>query len=378
MTTKPNKSQDKEVRYTGLTGIRLRESAAGESEKNYIECDIVTIVAGRGNSQDSVLYPAEVLKNSVGLYNGVPIYMDHPTSREEWDQPERSFESKIGFIREARWDAAAESVAATARFFDPPTVAKLRALREAGGLDHAAMSIRAIAMGREDGDDVVVTTMLKILSVDLVTAAGAGGVIRTVESASGREGARVSTAPLFGKSEVQITKKVQETNPKGRSTMTPEEIAAMRQEMAEMKLALQEAQKGNTTLAADNAALKLKTDLGEVVALAESTLPKTAADAVRGTILKAASKETAMIVYESAKAVAGTIKADDKTKDEAGNRVLNLGESTAGKGIPAADAAEAAKLADDARFIQESRRARCQALGVNPESDQGKAYLAVG
>ena len=148
----------------------------------------------------SGFYPAGVLERDGPkvFAKGTRIFVDHPTATEEADRPERSVRDLAGeFVSDARWEtqgAAGPGLYADAKVFGPwqPFVEELA--------PHIGMSIRAQGrgtMGEVDGEPMrIIKELVSAQSVDLVTAAGAGGQILSLfESARNR--AAVEFAPTY-------------------------------------------------------------------------------------------------------------------------------------------------------------------------------------
>lgn len=150
----------------------MKESATGKAWKlKIIEGDV---------QGSSAFYPASVLEAQADIVQpGTKIYLDHPSLDESENRPERSARDIIGFFREgSRYEN--KSLVAEAEFFSEwqPWV-KERA--EAGVI---GMSIRGNGVVEESADGVPTLTKFdRIMSVDLVTEAGArGGFEEILES----------------------------------------------------------------------------------------------------------------------------------------------------------------------------------------------------
>lgn len=179
----------KEAAVTTQTGaLQLTESAATleqivlkEAKSDY---EIKLIAPGKGSS---AFYPAEVLKrDGPRVFNaGTHVYLNHPTSAEEAARPEGNVANLAGVLTTAaRYDEShAKGPGLYARmkvFADHATVVEEKA-------PHVGMSIRAsgVAESGKTKDGVpVLKELTSAESVDVVTRAGAGGMILT-ESARG-------------------------------------------------------------------------------------------------------------------------------------------------------------------------------------------------
>ena len=133
-------------------------------------------------------YPAEVLERDGPkvFQAGTQMYIDHPTSTEESERPERSLRDLAGeLMTTARWEPngpAGAGLYADAQVFRPwqPVIEELA--------PHIGVSIRALGKtekGEAEGKTgPIVQELVAAKSVDYVTAPGAGGkVLQLIESA---------------------------------------------------------------------------------------------------------------------------------------------------------------------------------------------------
>ncbi len=134
------------------------------------------IEAGQGSS---AYYPERVLEDYASVFRaGTHVYIDHPTLSEEFERPERSVSDLIGKLAT---DAVYEDGAlyAEVEFYErfAPIIMEM-----AGDV---GLSIRAFGTAEEGEDGTpVLTSFVEVLSVDVVTRAGAGGaLIEMLESA---------------------------------------------------------------------------------------------------------------------------------------------------------------------------------------------------
>ncbi|TQN44398.1 hypothetical protein FHU33_3900 [Blastococcus colisei] len=190
-------------RLPGSTGAELRESAGSAlldaglrvrlQETTTVrpkpltgrKIEVTIISPGMGSSG---LYTADVLEAAARdkvFPRGLALFLDHPTSQEQRDRPERSVRDLAGRLTtDARWTGAA--LVAEAEVL--PTHAALIAALE--GI--AGMSIRAqgdVEMADVDGHRVrKITRLMAAESVDFVTRAGRGGSFRVLESERPRWG----------------------------------------------------------------------------------------------------------------------------------------------------------------------------------------------
>ena len=160
-----------------LETIRLQEARA--------DYEIKLIAPGKGSS---AFYPSEVLKrDGPGVFKaGTHVYLNHPTKAEESQRPEGDVKA---------WQACCPTTAATyheAHAKGPGLYARMKVFADHGQLveekaAHVGMSIRAegkAESGQKRDGLPVLTHLLSAESVDVVTRAGAGGMILT-QSAAG-------------------------------------------------------------------------------------------------------------------------------------------------------------------------------------------------
>ena len=173
----------KESKGAESTGLRLVESAATLETIRLVEAkadyEIKLIAPGKGSS---AFYPAEVLKRdgpkvfSVGTH----VYLNHATAAEEAQRPEGDVKNLAGVLTTtARYDEShAKGPGLYARmkvFADHAQMVEEKAA-------HVGMSIRASGVAessRREGGLPVLKELTAAESVDVVTRAGAGGMILT-------------------------------------------------------------------------------------------------------------------------------------------------------------------------------------------------------
>lgn len=170
----------------------LREAAAGTAGRVTVQestAGAATLVGGRRirvtlitpGHGSSGYYPAATLEAAARdkvFPEGLPIYLDHPSSREAHERPERSVRDLAGLlVEDAKWTGAA--LVAEARVV--PAHADLVTSLE--GI--AGMSIRAQGEAEPatvDGQRVrKITKLVAAESVDVVTKAGRGGRFEVLE-----------------------------------------------------------------------------------------------------------------------------------------------------------------------------------------------------
>lgn len=142
-------------------------------------------------------YPAEVLRRdgATAFPAGTHVYLDHPSSSEEQDRPERSVRDLAGsLIEDANYEDGPDGSGLFARVQFLPHVKDL--IKSIAG--HVGLSIRAAGEIEETPTGRVVQSIKHGLSVDVVTRAGAGGRLITMTESTKPDSppAEQGTAPL--------------------------------------------------------------------------------------------------------------------------------------------------------------------------------------
>jgi len=174
---------------TPSSGLRLIEAAATLETIRLVEAkadyEIKLIAPGKGSS---AFYPKEVLqRDGPKIFKaGTHVYLNHPTAAEEAARPEGDVANLAGVLStSAEWK---ESHAK-----GPGLYARMKVFADHGQMveekaPHVGMSIRASGVAessqRRDGLPVL-KELTSAESVDIVTRAGAGGLVLT-ESATRR------------------------------------------------------------------------------------------------------------------------------------------------------------------------------------------------
>lgn len=129
--------------------------------------EILAITAGKANGWE---FPAEVLRESLALWEGVNCFVDHSLSA-------RSVRDIAGVLRETRWDEEARGVRAELTAFGPSA----GVLTEIGRQVLETSAEPAVRVGFSadilfEGQAGKVAKILKIYSVDLVYNPARGGI----------------------------------------------------------------------------------------------------------------------------------------------------------------------------------------------------------
>lgn len=170
-------------RETLQDSIRLFESAAPmetilikEARADY---EMKLIAPGKGSS---AIYPAEVLKrDGPNVFKaGTHIYLNHPTAAEEAARPEGDVKNLAGVL-------TTDAVYRETHAKGPGLYARMKVFADHGQMveekaAHVGMSIRASGVaesGKKQDGLPVLKELTSAESVDVVTRAGAGGMILT-------------------------------------------------------------------------------------------------------------------------------------------------------------------------------------------------------
>jgi hypothetical protein len=138
----------------------------------------------------SGFYPADVLERDGPkvFTKGLHSYWNHPSASEERDRPERDLRDLAGVLtKDAYWDA--NGSAGPGLYGEAQVMEQYRsAVSELA--PHIGMSIRAYGKAREGEVDGrkgnIISELASARSVDVVTAAGAGGKILELFESAGR------------------------------------------------------------------------------------------------------------------------------------------------------------------------------------------------
>lgn len=146
---------------------------------------VVIIKPGWGNEVDNHYYPAETLSRDYPVFEGVKMYADHQTEKEEKERPEGSIKQWVASLKNVRYEEGL-GIVGDAVIIEAWLQQKLAALRDKNLLSEMGISIRAAGAGvkgKIDGKEAnIVERIIRARSVDFVTEAGAGGGILLYET----------------------------------------------------------------------------------------------------------------------------------------------------------------------------------------------------
>jgi hypothetical protein len=138
---------------------------------------IKIIKAGLGSS---AFYPPEVIERDIkaAFPVGTKNFLDHPTAQESWDQPERTVTKIAGQqVSEAEYDPTDQSAYANVQFGTPHRQFIAENYKNLGMSIYAMAETEIGTVGDYTGQVVTKLVPDVLNSVDVVTAAGAGGAI---------------------------------------------------------------------------------------------------------------------------------------------------------------------------------------------------------
>lgn len=213
VTTPSKKVKESAIR---ITATRLKEAAAPAKDGLPTKFRVVLIEEGLGNRNDAYYYTREALESGVKVFNGLKIYVDHPTAEEEDVRPERTTRDAIGHYENLAVEVGFGGQAQLCADLDVLQVpdTKLQRAQLVRAIENAkkfpdipfvGLSINAAGPSQESPIDEVISTapqgakqklldaqgegietvkvvsqINRAVSCDLVTEAGAGGKVLNI------------------------------------------------------------------------------------------------------------------------------------------------------------------------------------------------------
>jgi hypothetical protein len=176
----------------GSAEIRRQERLTARAEVSPSgEFEILAISAGDGNGW---IFPAEVLRASLSLWEGTQCFIDHGA-----DGPGRSVRDLAGVLHAVEWDAEREGVRCRLRAFGPSAELLTDLGRQLMGVNIPIPRIGFSADVLFTAQDRRVTRIVRVLSVDLVLNPARGGTfLRAIQSQRGEQ-SMDATNPQDGK-----------------------------------------------------------------------------------------------------------------------------------------------------------------------------------
>lgn len=343
----------------------------GKPDKSGVAIDVHIIGPGWGSSgyySESVLMDA--CKKRV-YPEGMHMHWDHPSRKEEEDQPARTLKDLVGAFTEDGhydpdgWDGP--GVYAKAKIF-PEWVEKIKAMDGHIGISHYVSGVAEMGKAPDGKKGRIITELIAdaLNTVDFVTVPGAGGHYRTLfsEMKAGRTGQTENEEKQnMGDNQESLT--LSEVR-----TKYPEIVTELKEQL-KVELKTEEAARDQSAKLTE-AATKIKTLTEKVAELTARIAGAKAADYVREEITKA------KVPQASAKMLTETLlKMVPLTED---------GEIDAPKYAEVVKDAIKAKLEEIAAIVKETGGIQGNGGGAPPAGDSHKelveafetSYLAIG
>lgn len=150
-----------------LTILGRLQEAANIPDSGPVPCVLVEA----GESLNGNVYSPEVLQAAIPLFEGVQMFVDHPTRSQQRERPEGSVRDLAGKVSAVQWDATG----LRARALISESAGWLRTLVREGIAGD--LSINAEGQGRKENGKFIVEAITRVNSVDFVTKGAARGRI---------------------------------------------------------------------------------------------------------------------------------------------------------------------------------------------------------
>ncbi len=176
----PRWVQESESRTLLADYLPLTEAKIGSKGKA-----LVTVIKPGFNSSKGRYYPAETLARDFKVFEGIKMYADHPTDKDEKERPERSIRDWVATLQNVR-PGPEGAIVGEAVVVEPWMQEKLATLRDNSLLKDIGISINAVGSASKAEIEGVKTNFIERIvrarSVDFVTEAAAGGGVQLYES----------------------------------------------------------------------------------------------------------------------------------------------------------------------------------------------------
>lgn len=190
-STKQEAKEAGDLTFLGSYAIELREA---DVDKERGEARVMLIAAGTSNGVNGrVHYPRDVLTREARKFEGVAVFDNHQSDREEKEKPYRSIREHVATIREVGYDAtpregAPEGGLVGLLHCHEPWFRE----RITGAPETVKFSIRASGIASKSksvgGDSVpILESFTGVRSCDAVHKAGAGGRVLNLMEAAAEE-----------------------------------------------------------------------------------------------------------------------------------------------------------------------------------------------
>lgn len=174
--------------YVAVAAPTAESNTVAESFRALIETprgkQPEAVIVVEGESANRRQYTQAALQSGIAVFSGKAVFVDHPTTIEETQRPERSVRDVVGKLGEAYVGTDKNGKPALrAPIIISETEANLKTKIKEGIIGD--MSIRAHGSGKRNADGVFVVESFvdhPHTSVDLVTVGAAGGYVELAES----------------------------------------------------------------------------------------------------------------------------------------------------------------------------------------------------
>ncbi len=267
---------------------------------------IVVVESGFNTSKERY-YPKEMLARDFQMFEGVKMYADHPTEKEDEERPERSIRDWVANLINVSIGEKGE-ILGEAIIVKPWLQETLAELRDKGLLNQMGVSINAIGEGPEEPVEIegvmtrVVEKIVAVRSVDFVTEPGAGGAVTMYEAAAqhdvdvvGLDQLRERRPDLVKQIETSVRESVaQEVK---RTMELEKQVEELTEKLATITGDLETAKTALEEASAEKAKAEAKSAIDEAIAAAELPDPSK-----RQLTARFANAETADGIEEAVKA----------------------------------------------------------------------------
>jgi hypothetical protein len=221
----PAKNQTSRSLFTNVE--QLNEGAAYTPSTGNLTLTVIK----PGWSKNNRYYSPELLKKSVGIFEGCKMFADHATDKQAAERPEGSVKDWVATINHVQAESDG-TLKATASVHDEGFKTTLSNLKRAGNLSQMGVSIRAFGEAK-DGEaegrkGKIIESLLGARSVDFVTFAAAGGRVESMsESVNNIDGESFDLRELQIKTTMMLNPDISEADARRVLDLPPIEVAQL-------------------------------------------------------------------------------------------------------------------------------------------------------
>jgi hypothetical protein len=221
----PAKNQTSRSLFTNVE--QLNEGAAYTPSTGNLTLTVIK----PGWSKNNRYYSPELLKKSVGIFEGCKMFADHATDKQAAERPEGSMKDWVATINHVQAESDG-TLKATASVHDEGFKTTLSNLKRAGNLSQMGVSIRAFGEAK-DGEaegrkGKIIESLLGARSVDFVTFAAAGGRVESMsESVNNIDGESFDLRELQIKTTMMLNPDISEADARRVLDLPPIEVAEL-------------------------------------------------------------------------------------------------------------------------------------------------------